>query len=149
MLWAACQTSPIEQFSKLKNDMSKDDVLEIVGSPQRTERSYGKEKWAYRIVRGSRPSKETFMQVTFLNGHVVSSGEDAEEKTRLSDISTTDEKNEKSQKDYKEKQRAGALAAKVSPKDEAVEEESRKETEDDFVEVKGHSGPVKSEDTDN
>src|SRR4051812_34391356 len=40
-----CQTAPLENFEKVKQDMSKDAVLDILGSPNRTERIDGYDKW--------------------------------------------------------------------------------------------------------
>ncbi len=147
LIWAACQTNPSAQFSKIKVSMTKDDVLESVGSPQRTERINGKEKWAYHLYHGSNPTTESFWQVTFLNGHVVSAGEDFDEIRRLNEIAISDEHNEKAQRDYKQKQIANAKLPKVQSKEE-FEEEPRRETEDDFVEMKGQHAPIKKVDSD-
>src|SRR5438552_1266165 len=86
----SCQTEPIENFSKVKESMNKDDVLGIVGSPNRTERFDGKEKWAYRYWTGPEKNVETLKQVTFWNGKVVSVGEDVDEEQRLKDLQKVD-----------------------------------------------------------
>lgn len=44
---SACQTSMLNQYSKVKAGMEKDDVLDIMGSPQRTQRFHGKDRWTY------------------------------------------------------------------------------------------------------
>jgi outer membrane protein assembly factor BamE len=150
LVWAACQTTPNAEFSKIKMSMTKDDVLEIVGSPQRTERINGKDKWAYHIFKGNNPTTESFMQVTFLNGHVVSAGEDIEEIKRLAEIAAVDEKNEKAQKEFKEKQAALKASEKTSKAStpEVIEDEPKTAIEEDFVEIKGHIGPIKKTDSD-
>lgn len=42
-----CQTSMIKQFNQVQSGMDKDDVLEIMGSPSRSERFHGKDRWTY------------------------------------------------------------------------------------------------------
>lgn len=44
---SACQTSMLKQYSKVKAGMEKDDILDIMGSPQRTQRFHGKDRWTY------------------------------------------------------------------------------------------------------
>ncbi len=44
---AACQTSPKDEFSQLKPGMYKHEVLGIMGSPQRTQRWRGLDRWTY------------------------------------------------------------------------------------------------------
>lgn len=43
----ACQTSMVKQFSEVKPGMEKDDVLQLMGSPNRTQRFHGKDRWTY------------------------------------------------------------------------------------------------------
>ncbi len=87
-LGQACQTAAFERFSKIKESMNKDEVLDLVGSPNRTEQFDGKEKWAYRYYNSD---KEELRQVTFQNGTVVSFGEDTAELSRIKDIQKGDE----------------------------------------------------------
>lgn len=47
LLTTACQTSMLKQFSEVKQGMEKDDVLDLMGSPVRTERFHGKDRWTY------------------------------------------------------------------------------------------------------
>lgn len=42
-----CQTSMLKQFNQVKSGMDKHDVIEIMGSPNRTERFHGKDRWTY------------------------------------------------------------------------------------------------------
>ncbi len=44
---SACQTNMINQFSAVKPGMEKDDVLNLMGSPSRTQRFHGKDRWTY------------------------------------------------------------------------------------------------------
>lgn len=47
LLTSACQTNMLKQFSAVKPGMEKDDVLDIMGSPSRTQRFHGKDRWTY------------------------------------------------------------------------------------------------------
>lgn len=42
-----CQTSMYHQFEQVNLGMDKDDVLQIMGSPQRTQRWRGKDRWTF------------------------------------------------------------------------------------------------------
>jgi outer membrane protein assembly factor BamE (lipoprotein component of BamABCDE complex) len=87
-----CQTAPIDLFSRVRPEMSKDSVLDIVGSPLRTEMTYGKEKWAYKFYTGEDKDTVILKQITFLNGKVVAYGDDLAEIERLKSIRIDDEK---------------------------------------------------------
>jgi outer membrane protein assembly factor BamE len=43
----ACQASPLSDFANIKPGMEKNDVLETMGSPRRTQRFHGKDRWTY------------------------------------------------------------------------------------------------------
>ncbi len=47
LLLTACQTSMLKQFAEVKPGMEKDDVLNLMGSPTRTQRFHGKDRWTY------------------------------------------------------------------------------------------------------
>lgn len=47
LLTTACQTSALNDFQKVKPGMEKQDVLELMGNPSRTERFHGKDRWTY------------------------------------------------------------------------------------------------------
>ncbi|WP_295898790.1 outer membrane protein assembly factor BamE [uncultured Bdellovibrio sp.] len=47
LLTTACQTSMLKQFSEVKPGMEKDDVLDLMGTPTRTQRYHGKDRWTY------------------------------------------------------------------------------------------------------
>jgi len=42
-----CQTNEIKAFSKVQPGMEKGDVIGIMGSPQRSERWHGRDRWTY------------------------------------------------------------------------------------------------------
>jgi outer membrane protein assembly factor BamE len=44
LLTSACQTSMLKQFDEVKPGMEKDDVLELMGSPDQTQRSQGRDR---------------------------------------------------------------------------------------------------------
>ncbi|MEN0057887.1 MAG: outer membrane protein assembly factor BamE [Bdellovibrio sp.] len=72
LLLAACQTSMLKQFEKVKAGMEKDDVLDIMGSPQRTQRFHGKDRWTY-IFYDDRIRFEK--EIQFFEGNAVYIGE--------------------------------------------------------------------------
>jgi outer membrane protein assembly factor BamE (lipoprotein component of BamABCDE complex) len=142
----ACQTVGVEQFTKVQSDMTKDDVLDILGSPNRTERFDGKEKWAYRYYSGS---NEELRQVTFVNGRVVSVGEDAEEIQRIKDIQESDKKRLERRKAAKLKSPASLVeespaAVETAPAQNTSVEGPAKPnpSEVEYEEVKGKRGPI-------
>src|SRR5665213_903 len=89
---SACQTAPIGQFSKIRMGMPKEEVLEALGSPNRTEMIEGKDKWAYRYYTGENRDVQVLKQVTFFQGYVTSFGDDTDEIKRLQQIKDSDEK---------------------------------------------------------
>jgi outer membrane protein assembly factor BamE len=69
---SACQSSPLRQFSELKAGMEKDDVLNIMGSPNRSQRFHGKDRWTYVFYDNKiRFEKE----IHFFEGNAVYIGE--------------------------------------------------------------------------
>lgn len=46
-----CQTNQLKAFEKLKVGMDKDDVLDIMGSPQATQRWQGMDRWSYEFLQ--------------------------------------------------------------------------------------------------
>jgi outer membrane protein assembly factor BamE (lipoprotein component of BamABCDE complex) len=156
LLFSACATvATVDDFSKIKPKMSKDDVLEAVGSPNRTERVEGKEKWAYRFWTGPDKDVPVLKQVTFYNGEVVSSGDDLDEIKRLKDISDADEKRAEQHKLMKNNpppiQSAPAASDQPAPVSAGakavVDEEPKPENESEFIEMRGRKGAVKSGDS--
>jgi outer membrane protein assembly factor BamE len=152
---AACQSAPIERFKGVKTGMSKDEVLEEVGSPTRTERFDGKEKWAYRYYTGDERNVEVLKYVIFVNSKVESLGDDSEEQTRLEEMKVEDVKRAEKRKALKtrakaaeeaDRKEAGKPKAVVSThmKDVPVEEDGAPKNIE-FVEVKGKPGPVNNE----
>jgi outer membrane protein assembly factor BamE len=97
----ACATNPIDQFGKIKEGMDKDQVLEVLGNPQRTEKSAVTEKWAYRLFDKNQNS-ETLKYVKFMNGKVSSFGEDNEEVQRLNEFKSGEERKAEKKKKAKE-----------------------------------------------
>lgn len=47
LLFSGCQTNMLKAYQKITPGMEKDDVLEIMGNPQRTQRFHGKDRWTY------------------------------------------------------------------------------------------------------
>lgn len=60
LLNLGCQTGTGADFAKLKPGMEKSEVLEIMGSPDRTQRWRGMDRWTYGLYesQGVRSEKE-------------------------------------------------------------------------------------------
>lgn len=44
-----CQTSRLKEFETVRGGMSKSEVIELVGGPQRAQRWHGRDRWEYRF----------------------------------------------------------------------------------------------------
>ncbi|MDZ4678711.1 MAG: outer membrane protein assembly factor BamE [Oligoflexia bacterium] len=155
MASVACQSAPIERFTGVKPGMSKDEVLEKVGSPVRTERFDGKEKWAYRYYTGDERNIEVLKYVTFVNSKVESLGDDSDEHKRLEDLKQTDIKRAEKRKAVKSKSNAAEAAdakevGKPKPvisthvNDSVDQDEVKNPKNIEFVEVKGQRAPIEN-----
>ncbi len=72
LMLSACQTKMFDEYRKLRPGMEKDDVLEVMGSPQRTQRFHGKDRWTYVFYDDKlRQEKE----VQFFEGNAVYVGD--------------------------------------------------------------------------
>ncbi|MEZ0392250.1 MAG: outer membrane protein assembly factor BamE [Pseudobdellovibrionaceae bacterium] len=72
LLMTACAHDMAEQFSKVQPGMEKHDVLDLMNSPQRTQRWKGMDRWTYIYYdSGSRAEKE----VHFSEGKAVYVGD--------------------------------------------------------------------------
>lgn len=68
----ACQTNMYKEYQKIHPGMEKDDVLEVMGNPQRTQRFHGKDRWTYVFYDNKlRHEKE----VQFFEGNAVYVGD--------------------------------------------------------------------------
>ena len=67
-----CQTDPAKDFTSLKPGMEKMDVLEVMGSPQRTQRWHGMDRWTYIYYEQKNRSEK---EVHFDQGKAVYIGE--------------------------------------------------------------------------
>lgn len=93
-----CQTSMVKQFNQVKSGMDKDDVLEIMGSPNRTERFHGKDRWTYVFYDNQIKHQK---EVQFFEGSAVYIGDTwqpPEEKSAFA----IDKRNEESEKAIQE-----------------------------------------------
>lgn len=162
----ACQTMPVDNFPKVKVNMTKDEVLELVGSPNRTERFEGKDKWAYRFYTDETKDKWDQRQVTFIDGKVVSVGEDIEEENRLKAINDDDRAREERRKNFKSGAAqgtgadgangaagtglgTGAGASGLNTSSTPSVPDPVAPNESDFVEMKGRRGPVNGDNSGN
>ncbi len=89
-------------FSKIKEGMDKDEVLQHLGSPLRTEKNSIREKWAYRYYTGAEKDVEVLKYVEFMNGRVVSYGDDIEEQKRLETFKDNETKKQNMKKKKEE-----------------------------------------------
>ncbi len=69
---SSCQTNMLKQFAKVQNGMDKNDVVELMGSPNTSTRFHGKDRWIYVFYEDKvRYNKE----IHFSEGHAVYIGE--------------------------------------------------------------------------
>jgi outer membrane protein assembly factor BamE len=60
-----CQTNELKQYEKLKVGMDKGDVIDVMGSPRRTERWHGQDRWTYVFYQ----DREQYLkEVHFMGG---------------------------------------------------------------------------------
>jgi outer membrane protein assembly factor BamE (lipoprotein component of BamABCDE complex) len=64
----ACVTPMHQEIAKVKVDMDKGDVLEIIGSPTISLRRHSQDRWIYKY-----PVEKNMqaMQITFEDGYVI------------------------------------------------------------------------------
>ena len=60
-----CQTNQLKQFEQLKPGMEKGEILEIMGSPQHTQRWHGMDRWNYVFYE---QQKKYDKEIHFLEG---------------------------------------------------------------------------------
>lgn len=65
--------SPVRQFSKVQVGLEKDQVLAVMGSPQRTLRRAGQDRWSYLFY--DEDNNRVQKEVRFENGVVIHVGE--------------------------------------------------------------------------
>ena len=95
---SACQTNMLKEYQSLHPGMEKDDVLDKMGNPQRTQRFHGKDRWTYVFYHDRiRYEKE----VQFFEGNAVYVGEISQPEKEMS-AAVVDAKNEASNKAYDE-----------------------------------------------
>ncbi len=70
VLLGACQTAPHVGFQTLKEGMEKDQVLEAVGNPTRTQRWQGKDRWIYQFYVDKERAPDV-KEIHFAEGKVV------------------------------------------------------------------------------
>ncbi|WP_413569255.1 outer membrane protein assembly factor BamE [Bdellovibrio sp. HCB117] len=93
LLTTACQTSMLKQFGEVKPGMEKDDVLDLMGSPSRTQRFHGKDRWTY-VFYDDRIRFEK--EVQFFNGNAIYVGDISQPevtKTAMAVDAINDQKN--------------------------------------------------------
>jgi outer membrane protein assembly factor BamE len=74
LISVGCATTPQEQWQKVKVGMYKDEVLEIMDSPQRTQRWHGLDRWTYVYFDKSSPERQ-YKEVHFQEGKANYVGE--------------------------------------------------------------------------
>ena len=89
-----CQTQRYKEFSRLKEGMEKDQVLEQAGGPNVSRRSKGKDRWVYDLHT---PEGRESREVQFEEGRAVYVGAkvvplvSAEEQDRINEQSNVTE----------------------------------------------------------
>lgn len=152
LIIAGCVSAPVRHFDDIKVNMTKDEVLEIVGNPTRTELYGGKEKWAYRFYTDEEKDQWDLRQVTFVEGKVVSVGEDTDEENRLKQINVDDAGRAERLKNFKlgpapdaQPASAGTVNGGNSEASDPVPDQVVPK-ESDFIEMKGRHAPANNGD---
>ncbi len=65
---SSCVTSKEKRVEQIRVGMLKDEVLEAAGSPTTFARSQGRDRWIYRVVKGSDINS---IEVQFIGGKAV------------------------------------------------------------------------------
>ena len=129
LISAGCQTSMIKQFNQVESGMDKDDVLEIMGSPTRSERFHGKDRWTYVFYdQQIRHEKE----VQFFQGNAIYVGDIWQPPTEQSAVAI-DQKHAENEK----------LIAEQEAKENAVLKAARQEYEQYQAQTNGADEKVR------
>lgn len=116
----SCVTPKEKLVSRIQVGMLKDEVLEVAGNPTTFARYKGKDRWIYRVVKGS---DITTTEVHFLSGKAVYVGPpqtpalSAEEQDKYNEIYNR-KQNETEEKIFEERRRKKGLPADGSRDDE-------------------------------
>lgn len=93
LLNLSCQTNELKAYDRLQVGMEKGEVIAIMGSPRRTDRSNSKDRWTYIFYQGDQKYQK---EVQFLEGKATYVGEvilpqiSAEEQDRLNEASNNE-----------------------------------------------------------
>lgn len=111
-LAAACSTPSHVAFENVVFGQKKADVLELLGSPQRTQRARGQDLWTYHVYKDK---NELIRQITFKDGQVVNIETIAPESSLEKELQETT-----SIQEYEERIRASRI--KNGSQDSPIEE---------------------------
>lgn len=134
LLTTACQTSMLKQFSKIQPGMEKDDVLDLMGSPTRTLRSQGKDRWTY-VFYDDRIRFEK--EVQFFEGNAIYVGEVWQPPTERSAVAM-DTRNQQKNQEIDE-----AIAREVEGHRRAYDEYEKKAKGEDKVRYVPEFEPIR------
>ena len=90
LFFSGCQTNELREINRVKVGMDKQEVLDIMGNPRRTERIHGMDRWTYVFFAAN---KWQSREVRFMDGEVNHVGEPVNPAVTADDI---DQKNQKS-----------------------------------------------------
>lgn len=71
-LGVGCQTNEVKEFSRLHLGMDKGEVVDIMGSPRRSDRRFGEDRWTYVF---SDQGQEHKKEVRFSDGKSIYVGD--------------------------------------------------------------------------
>lgn len=72
LLGLGCSTVPaIQAFEQIKPGMEKTDVIEVMGSPQRTQRWHGMDRWTYIMYENASTPSRQEKEIHFSEGKAV------------------------------------------------------------------------------
>jgi len=87
---SGCQSSRLREFETVHGGMSKSEVIEVVGGPQRAQRWHGRDRWEYRFYSTS--EGDIVREVHFENGKstyvgaAIKPAVSADEQDRLNEV---------------------------------------------------------------
>lgn len=85
-----CQTNELRQYEKLKLGMDKDEVLNVMGSPVRSERKHGLDQWTFRFYH---QDQLYLKQVNFTDGKASYIGEPLKSEVAAEEVDRANEAN--------------------------------------------------------
>lgn len=107
----ACQTPRHKEFAQIQDGMLKDDVVQAAGSPTRTQRWQGKDRWIYVYYPDGKT--QDVKEVHFTEGKVTYKGVPVTPEVSAEDQDRRNEESNLAEEQRLAAERAAADAAKI------------------------------------